>query len=438
MKKLFALLLAAMLICTAALSTAEEAVAVRVGKRTFTRQQVQKYINQVTLNIELASGQKLTDLYAADERQQFLMDAAEHFVTVGILREKLKEAGQDQLTEYEQSELNEYARTMYDEVWNSFFDRLTEAYPDLEFEASFVTEVMEEAGYSMDDIYEIGLLSIQEQRLFDLFCADITITDEELLAYYDEHFVAPDREKYQNNIAQFELDIVLQGGSSGYTPEGFYFVKFLAFDPSPEYEPAITAAQEALTGCMQKQQEINGAVVSAVLDGTDVEQLRAQLLEAQTAVDAAQAELDAAKAAAAADYEPMMVIVRQAMSDGVSFDELIDMYGNANSSRQYSDDGFPFHPQSAVMDEDFVQEVTQLAKKGDVTGPFYAGSRVYIVYRDNDVKSGAYEPDQETMESLRAALLYDRQQTRLNELTAQWRNDVDVVIDITGLEFPEY
>ena len=160
MKKLFALLLAAMLIFTVALSTAEEAIAVRVGNYTFTRQQVQKYINQVTLNIELASGQKLTDLYAADERQQFLMDAAEHFVTVGVLREKLKEAGQDQLTEYEQSELNEYARTMYDEVWNSFYDRLTEAYPDMEFEASFVTEVMEEAGYSMDDIYEIGLLSV--------------------------------------------------------------------------------------------------------------------------------------------------------------------------------------------------------------------------------------------------------------------------------------
>lgn len=438
MKKIIPVVLACLLLLTAMAASAESDVCVRVNSRTFTRQEVQKYINQVMLSIELSSGEKLSDFYGADERQQFLTDVAEHFVTIGVLREKLKEAGQEELSADEQTMLNDYVRTAYEQAWNELAGRIAETYPDMDLGADFVTDVMEEAGYSMNDIYEMGLLGIQEQRLFELYCSDITYTDEELQAYYEENFVAKDREKYADHIGQFEADVILQGGTSAYMPEGFFYVKYLSLTPSQERMNDISAAEAALNEQQAVLEKLNADALSAMLDGSDIEPLRAQLTTAQEAVAEKENALSETKAAAADDFMPLMELIMAAMNDGVSFDEMMDRYSDGGDSRDYSDDGYPFHPQSVLLDPVFVQQVSATEKQGDLVGPFFAGEQVYIVYRAADLAGGAFYPDDETMEAMKAALLYERQNERLNELTAQWRNDMDVTVDTTGLEFPQY
>lgn len=438
MKKVIALVFVCVLLLYAVMASAENEICVRVNQQTFTREQVQKYINQVMLSVELSTGEALSNYYGPDEQTQFLTDAAEHFVSIGVLREKLKEAGQEELSADEQIMLNNYVRTTYEQVWNDFAERIAETYPDLDLGADFVTDVMEEAGYSMNDIYEIGLLSIQEQRLFALYCNDIAYTDEELLAYYEEHFVAQDREKYADNIGQFEADVILRGGTSAYMPEGFFYVKYLSFTPSQERMSAILAAGTALNEEQAALEKMNTDVLAAVLDGSDIESMRTQLSAEQQAVAVKETALNEAKAAAAGDFMPLLELIMAAMNDGVSFDEIMDRYSNGADSRDYSDDGYPFHPQSILLDPVFVQQVSAAEKQGDLVGPFFAGERVYIVYRAADLTGGAFYPDDESMEAMRTTLLYERRTERLNELTAQWRNEMDVSVDLTGLEFPQY
>ena len=437
-KRCLLLLFVLMIFCTRAV-LAEDSIAVRVGNRTFTRSQVQKYINQTALNMELASGESMSAMYTPDEQADFIQLAAEHFVTLGVLREKLAENGLENISEEEESQLNEFARTWYEEVWQNLSERLMQAYPDEDIPESFVTRVMIEMGYSMDDIFDIGLMQIQENRLIDLYCGDIQVTGEEARVYYNENNVKNDKEKYENNLTQFEVDVLLNGGSSCYTPDGFYYIRFMMLTPNSDRMRQIEVAQYAVEDAEQRLEDANTQLTAAALDDSkDLEEARQAYQSARDEADRARAALDQTRKAAAEEYAPLMEIVRAALKDGADFGTVITMYGAEGNDTAMGENGQPFHPQSVIWDPDFVAEVSKLQNPGDLIGPFFAGNGVYIVERGADIPGGAYEPEAEELEQIRAELLYERQVVRLNELSDQWRAEMDVSVDLTGLEFPKY
>lgn len=439
MKKRCLLLLSALMIFWSCAVMAEDSIAVRVGNRTFTRSQVQKYITQTAMSLELASGESMAAMYTPDEQADFIQLAAEHFVTLGVLREKLAENGLETISAEEESQLNEFARSWYEEVWQNLSERLAQAYPDEEIPESFVTRVMIETGYSMDDIYEIGLMQIQEKRLIDLYCGDIQVTGEEARAYYNENNVEKDKEKYGNDLTQFEVDVLLNGGSSCYTPDGFYYIRFMMLQPNSDRTRQIEVAQYAVEDAEKLLEDANAQLTAAALDdGKDLEDARQAYKNAQDEADRARATLDQTRKAAAEDYAPLMKIVRAALKDGADFGTVISMYGTEGNDAAMGENGQPFHPQSVIWDPDFVAEVSKLQEPGDLIGPFFAGNGIYIVERGADIPGGAYEPEAEEMEQIRDELLYERQVVRLNELSDQWRAEMDVSVDLTGLEFPKY
>lgn len=437
-KRCLLLLFVLIFFCTRAV-LAEDSIAVRVGDRTFTRTQVQKYINQTALSMELASGESISAIYSPDEQADFIQLAAGHFATLGVLREKLAENGLENISPEEETQLNEFARTWYEEVWQNLSERLAQAYPDEDIPESFVTRVMIEMGYSMDDIYDIGLTQIQEKRLIDLYCSDIQVTEEEARAYYNENNVKKDKEKYENDLTQFEVDVLLNGGSSCYTPDGFYYIRFLMLTPNNDRTRQIEIAQYAVEDAEQRLEEANTQLTAAALDDSkDLEGARQAYQSARDEADRAQAVLDQTRKAAAEDYAPLMEIVRATLKNGADFSTVITMYGAEGNDTAMGENGQPFHPQSVIWDPDFVAEVSKLQHPGDLTGPFFAGNGIYIVERGEDIPGGAYEPGAEELEQIRAELLYERQVIRLNELSDRWRTDMDVSVDLTGLEFPKY
>ena len=439
MKKRCLLLVSVLMIFLTCAVLAEDSISVRVGSRTFTRSQVQKYITQTAMSMELASGESIAAMYTPDEQADFIQLAAEHFVTLGVLREKLAENGLESISAEEESQLNEFARTWYEEVWQNLSERLAQAYPDEEIPESFVTQVMIETGYSMDDIYDIGLMQIQEKRLIDLYCGDIQVTGEEARAYYNENNVEKDKEKYGNDLTKFEVDVLLNGGSSCYTPDGFYYIRFLMLTPNSDRARQIEVAQYAVEDAEKLLEDANAQLTAAALDDSkDLEAARQAYKNAQDEADRARAALDQARKEAAEDYAPLMEIVRAALKDGSDFGTVITMYGAEGNDTAMGEKGQSFHPQSVIWDPDFVAEVSKLQAPGELIGPFYAGNGIYIVERGADIPGGAYEPKAEEMEQIRNELLYERQVVRLNELSDQWRAGMDVSVDLTELEFPKY
>ena len=78
-----------------------------------------------------------------------------------------------------------------------------------------------------------------------------------------------------------------------------------------------------------------------------------------------------------------------------------------------------------------------LTKKGDCTDPICTNGTVCIYCRMDDMVCGAYEPDEETWNALKQSLMEAKQNEAVNDKVAEWRDEYEIRINLTGLAFPE-
>lgn len=431
MRKLLCLVL---MLALCAVSLAEGVPAVQVNDRVFSTEEVQDYVNQTAVNLQLTTGSAV-DLLFEDEAE-FLEAAAEHFVTVAIVDEKLKELYLDRLSDEEEQSLKLAARQTYDEIWNMVADRLRESYPEVEQGEELVTQTMEAAGYSMDDLYEAARQELLQQKLMDFYCSDVTVTEEDARAYYQETSVQPDRAAYEGNVPLFEQEVLLVDGASAYIPEGYFYIKYILLEPDGELRERIEDAQTDLNVCQEETQAAYDNLAKTALEEGDTDAARERYERAEQAEADAQAELERATADAEEAFEPLMEIVLGAIADGADFEELIDDYSDQPAMNSVQDPGFPFHPDSLIWDEHLREAVSKLERYGECAGPVYAMGAVYIVCRMDDMVCGEYEPGQEELEQLRQDLLDQKRAERLDELVQGWRGDFDIELNLDGLVMP--
>ena len=413
-----------------------EDAAVRVNGRVFTVDEVQNYINETAANMKIIMGIDVSDVYDTDARKEFLQEAAEHFVTVEVMNEKLREQNRFALSKEEEAPLREFAQSKYDEIWVQLNDRVGEAYPDLEDRETYVSQLVEIAGYSMDGIFEQTVQALREQRLIELYCADITVSDAETDAFYEENVVAPDREKYAEDLNRFESEVLLGGGTSAYMPEGYFYIKYIVLAPREASADAVTDAQTEAAKVTQKREDAYDALAVGALKNGNLDALRVAYSAAEDAESAALNALNAAIETAEKDYVPIWQVVCDALDGGETFEEQMRKYSVETDMSQKIDKGYPFHADSVIWDAHLREAVRTLASEGEITKPVYANGHVYIVCRMADIPSGAYPLSEAEREELKEGLLRDRQSERLDELAREWRKDADVEVNISGLEFP--
>lgn len=413
-----------------------EDAAVRVNGRVFTVDEVQNYINETAANMKIIMGIDVSDVYDTDARKKFLQEAAEHFVTVEVMNEQLRAKNRFALSKEEEASLREFAQTKYDEIWVQLNDRVGEAYPDLEDRETYVSQLVESAGYSMDGIFEQAVQALREQRLIELYCADITVSDAETDAFYEENVVAPDRDKYAGDLKRFESEVLLGGGTSAYMPEGYFYIKYIVLAPKESSANAVADALTAAAESTQKREDAYDALAVGALENGDLDALRAAYSAAEDAESAALDALDAAVETAEKDYSPIWQVVSDALDAGETFEAQMHKYSIETDMSQAIDKGYPFHADSVIWDARLREAVRTLASEGEITKPVYANGRVYIVCRMADIPSGAYPLSETEREELKEGLLRDKQTGRLDELARELRENADVEVDISGLEFP--
>ena len=97
----------------------EDPVIVRVGKVEYPLS-LARYSYQS--NIDLLSYQGITP--TAEEKQKLISETVDHMVELGLIENKLMEAGQNDLTPNEETMLRSYAGNLYESLWQGFQERV--------------------------------------------------------------------------------------------------------------------------------------------------------------------------------------------------------------------------------------------------------------------------------------------------------------------------
>ena len=414
---------------------AEAPVAVRVGDKSYTVEEVQRYIDHAALNVQMAVGAEVSGIY--EDREEFLSTAAEYFVTKTIVEDKCTEYGILPLSEDNEHMLNLAVQDAYEQVWQELSKQIREAYPDLTDSDRLVTETMEESGYSMDDLYETARLELLRQLLLAELCPELDVTDEEALAWYTENMVAPYRERYENNVPLFEQEILFTGAQSTYLPEGYFYVKYITLDPDGEIAEALEGAELAVSEAeAEKQAAYDALAQEALIEDGDTATARERYRIAEQALEDAESAMKTASAAAEEAFRPMSDVVQAAMNDGVTFEELIARYSTDSEPASVDEPGFPFHPDSEIWNARLREAIAELTRYGECTDPVYSAGSLYIVCRMDEMAGGDYQPDEEELENIHQKLLMLKQAEKLDALLQEWRGAYEISVDVSQLTMP--
>lgn len=159
--------------------------------------------------------------YADDLKQDVLQNLAED----AILAMKAQELGVYELTDADRAEAEVDAREIYEanvDYYLSYFydESLTE--DDIR---RLTEEYLAGEGVSYEDILTDCLSSVWKQRLYDAVTQDVTVTEEDIRAMYDEG-LSNAMETYLSDPEMFEYDYAY-GDLIFYRPEGYRQIDYL-------------------------------------------------------------------------------------------------------------------------------------------------------------------------------------------------------------------
>lgn len=274
-----------------------------------------------------------------------------------------------------------------DESMESQYQQLVAAYQEDEE----IENPEEAARTALDNAYaqrgynrEMAILERVEtnrlNKLYEHVTGDVTITDEEVVAYFD-NLVATQKETYQNNLAQFRTDVE-NGAAPFYTPAGFINVKHIL----------ITMDEASVT-------EISTLRTSGNNDGADA--LRNEkLLTIQEKADEVLAKVNA----------------------GEDFDGLIEQYGEdpGMQAEPYNETGYTTYSGNDEFMQEFQDAAMTLTADGDVSGLVATDYGYHILKRISSVEESTTTFDEMDLETITTQALTSKQQARYQELLAEW------------------
>ncbi len=423
-RRLMCFLTAFALLCCALPAAAEEdPVVVRAGKISYTLSQVQP-----AFDADLAIAGMMGTVYMTDEEMAAYKDATlQRILGICILRNKLDEAGKGSFTSQEEETLKAEARTRYEELWQQTYRSLSEN--GTAPEEKDVTLMMNDAGYTVDALYEEMKISEYRSRAVALFCPEITLTEKQVQDYYEEQFLGPDRERYENDIAAYEAEILATGSESFYTPAGYRYLRQILLDYPEEIETDLRRDYRRLEAAMQALSEAVQALAVAAAGAEDwdgiapARQAYDEILEKANGIRTSYEEKRRALT------EPLIAekveAIRSQYRSGTDFIALIRKYSSDKSDTNLKTGGYPFHPLSDSWPENFIEAASALEKPGDISEPVYTDLGIHILYYAADMPSGEYKLTEEEQEALRSAALFYYRSMELDMLIGDWLDDYD-------------
>ena len=414
-------------------STADDPVVVRVGEFSYPLSVVQGSLDSALDVASLLSGEEATDA----DRQAGVQAAIDKFVNLGIIESRLKEKGKNDFSEDEVELMKSAAQAKYEELWQSLYQRASKSEEEVSEED--ITGWLEGEGYTVEAIYDEYLVSERNHRAIELFCPDVTLTQAQVDAYYEEQFVGPDRERYKDNVERFEAEIVAGNNEAFYIPEGYRYIRQITLD----YPKSVTASakaqekrlQNAMNALASRFQKL--AVAATTAEGwDDLADLRAEYDKANAAVMEAQtAWMEKVKAGAQPLLQATFDAIAEEYAAGIDFKSLIEKYSSDKTDQNLSRNGYLFHPDSTTWPDAFKEAAMKLEQPGDISAPVYSETGVHILYYAGEAPAGEHVLTDDEREQLNASALQYYQNERLMELCARWKDDYEIETHPELLEY---
>lgn len=401
------------------------------------------------------------DLTDSANVELFRAVAMQNKINEVIMQAKIAELG-IALTDEEAAAAEEDAQSDWDNAISSY---ISQQHSDLTDESSQedkdaanaeAVQYFNDLGYSPESLKE----NYKQYALYDKLEAtivqDVTVTDEEVEALYQE-LVESDRTLYENDIAayvdynnyvdQMATYAMYYGTDSSmdyawYRPAGFRAVKHILLPVDDElmqtYQDLQARLEEQVESATEGDEE-SAAAAAATEETADAEATAEPTEEPVT-----QEQVDEAKAAILASIADKIDEIYAKIEEGVDFDELIAEYGvnedgtasdPGMTSEPYKTSGYEVSSASTNYVAPFVEAAFSVDNVGDVSAPYISSYGVHIVKYIADIPAGPIEMTEAQREAKRTELLTSKQNELYTATMDQWNQEADITY--TGLT-PSY
>ena len=401
------------------------------------------------------------DLTDSANVELFRAVAMQNKINEVIMQAKIAELG-IALTDEEAAAAEEDAQSDWDNAISSY---ISQQHSDLTDESSQedkdaanaeAVQYFNDLGYSPESLKE----NYKQYALYDKLEAtivqDVTVTDEEVEALYQE-LVESDRALYENDIAayvdynnyvdQMAMYAMYYGTDSSmdyawYRPAGFRAVKHILLPVDAELMQTYQDLQARLEE--QVESETEGDEESAAAAAAAEETADAEATAEPTEEPVTQEQVDEAKAAILASIADKIDEIYAKIEEGVDFDELIAEYGvnedgtasdPGMTSEPYKTSGYEVSSASTNYVAPFVEAAFSVDNVGDVSAPYISSHGVHIVKYIADIPAGPIEMTEAQREAKRTELLTSKQNELYTATMDQWNQEADITY--TGLT-PSY
>ena len=265
-------------------------------------------------------------------------------------------------------------------------------------------EMMEADGYGVD--YFERTLYTQERILavMEYYTADLSVSEEDVRAYYDE-LVAADKTDFEANPAAYE-SAVSNGETVLYVPEGFRAVKHIL----------INLSEENVTRMRKLESELASVNLALAQADADIAALTAQ----KTALEKEADEIFAT-------IEGRAQEVLDKLANGEDFIALMEEYGEDPGMERepYKTEGYLVFADSAQWVTPFRDGAMALEKVGDVSQPVRTSYGLHIIRYEYDVVSGpvAYEDVQTALTNQLNEEIFN---SHFDSLLKQWQDEAEI------------
>ncbi|MBQ6122376.1 MAG: peptidylprolyl isomerase [Clostridia bacterium] len=403
---------------------AEDPVCVRVGEFSYPLSLVQKSLDSLINMAQSQSEESLTD----EEKAEMAVNVIDNFVGIGLVEAKLTEEGKHDFSEQEEELLRGAASSRYEEIWQSVYKMMQAN--DMDATQEEVSRAVADEGYDMDNIYREYLVSERQQRAIELYVGDIPITRDELDEYYETQYVAPDRERYKDDIPRYEREILNTDSESFYTPEGYRLVRQILLNYPDGVIESLKNEQAEVERAVKNANEKMAALTQMVLTTDDWSNLDAPKAEYDAAMEALKeaklAYMQARRDATMPLIQDRLDEIDERLSAGIDFVTLITQYSADTSERNVTGQGYPLHALSEGWPEEFISAGLALEKVGDVSEPVLTEKGVHILCYVGDLPAGDHVLTEHEEELLEQSALHASQVEALEALFEKWKPHYDI------------
>lgn len=332
---------------------------------------------------------------ASSDSAQILQSVMENLVADKIARKKAEELGLTELTAEDTAAIEASMQASFDEQKALYKTSVDTTGMTAEQADEAVTKYMEqEIGLTLSGLIEAEKTNYWREKLFNEVTKDVTATDEEIQASYDD-LLASQTQLFTESPDDYEFAI-MSGEIITYNLEGYRRVKhiLLTFD-NPDDADKAEALMEQI------------ALLDPAADGEQIAAL--------------QEELDALYAALDQEAEGILA----ELEAGADFDDLIAKYGEDDNVEANSKGYYVSANSTNQFTGDFVEGCMMLENIGDVSVPVHSVSGVHIIKYVGDVTPGAV-PLADLRGEIEAEVLADKRESDFVDQEAQWITDADV------------